>query len=84
MRYQEVIVSIRNKEKMRTYIAYFRDLIFRIEEEVPEVGAYLYIYKEHKCIYDSLQNDIAACKDLAFEEYDVPLNHWVEHPHDEI
>ncbi len=66
------------KKRMRTYIASFDNFLFKIEEEVSDVGAYLYIYKNHKCIYDSLQNDIATCKELALEEYGVSLSYWVE------
>ena len=51
-------------------------LVFKIEEDYPEVGAYLYIYQNGKCIKDSLQNDVTLCKELAFEEYGVPLGSW--------
>ena len=50
---------------------------FRIEEDYPEVGSYLYIFEDEKCIKDYLQNDIEVCKKLAFEDYGVPLDRWV-------
>ena len=58
--------------------AEYNGLFFKIEEDLPEVGAYLYIYKNKKCIKDFLQNNIDICKDLAFEEYKVPLDKWSE------
>lgn len=51
-------------------------LEFIIEEDLPEVGAYLYVFKDGKCIKDYLQNDIDICKTQAFEEYGIPLNEW--------
>jgi hypothetical protein len=49
---------------------------FRIEEDNPEVGTYLYIYDGNKCIKDYLQNDIETCKQVALEDYEVPLDKW--------
>lgn len=51
---------------------------YKIEEDLPEVGFYLYVYENGKCIRDFLQNDIATCKQVAFEEYEVPINDWQE------
>lgn len=53
------------------------NLVFKIEEDYPEVGVYLYVYENGNCIRDFLQNDINTCKDLAYEEYRVPLDKWV-------
>ena len=50
---------------------------YRIEEDYPEVGSYLYVYEEEKCIKDYLQDDIATCKQIAFKDYKVPLDKWV-------
>lgn len=49
---------------------------FKIEEDYPEVGAYLYVYEGEKCVKDYLQNDIEACKEIAFEDFKVPLDKW--------
>jgi hypothetical protein len=49
---------------------------FTIEEDLPDIGVYLYVFSKGKCIKDSLQNDIDACKEFALEEYGVPLNTW--------
>ena len=51
---------------------------FKIEEDYPEVGVYLYVYDDGKCINDYLQNDIKTCKELALENFGVPLCSWKE------
>ena len=50
---------------------------FKIEEDYPEVGVYLYVYEDGRCIKDYLQNDIDTCKSLALEEYNVPVDSWI-------
>lgn len=56
----------------------FKGVLFKIEEDHPEVGAYLYLYKDGKCIKDFLQNDIENCKQFALDEYGVPKEIWKE------
>ncbi len=56
----------------------YKGKIFKIEEDYPEVGVYLYIYEGEKCTNDYLQNDINTCKKLALEDYGVPLCSWKE------
>ena len=63
----------------------FRKLIFKsdtnrfiIEEDFPEVGAYLYVYDGDKCIYDSVQENIQSCKQVAFDEFSIPMDKWQE------
>ncbi len=51
---------------------------FRIEEDYPNVGAYLYVYKNENCVQDFLQNSISACREVALEEYGVALDKWQE------
>ena len=51
---------------------------FRIEEDFPDVGVYLYVYNDGICIVDDLQNDIETCKQIAFEDFQVPFNNWVQ------
>lgn len=51
---------------------------FRIEEDYPEVGTYLYVYEGEQCVKDYLQNDIEICKQIAFEYFGVPLDKWLE------
>jgi hypothetical protein len=50
--------------------------IFRIEEDYPEVGAYLYVINKGKCIKDFLQNSVETCKCFALEEYGIPIEDW--------
>ena len=50
--------------------------VFRIEEDYPEVGAYLYIIENGKCLKDYLQDSIEVCKSLALEEYGIPVDSW--------
>ena len=50
--------------------------IFRIEEDFPDVGAYLYIYEKNKCIYDFLQNNVEDCIEFALEKFKLPVHLW--------
>lgn len=65
-------------ENFKVYEAECGGLKLRIEEDYPEVGAYLYVFKGDKCIKDFLQNNVSDCKELALEEYKVPINQWQE------
>jgi hypothetical protein len=49
---------------------------FKIVPDKPEVGVYLYVYDDGRCVRDELQNDVQTCKDVAFEEYGVPRDAW--------
>jgi hypothetical protein len=51
---------------------------FRIVEDNPDVGAYLYVFEEDKCVFDYLQKDVDTCKALALEEFAVELDSWIE------
>jgi len=51
---------------------------YRIEEDFPEVGAYLYVFEGGKCTRDYLQNSILDCKEIALEYFGVPVNNWIE------
>lgn len=51
---------------------------FEIEEDHPEVGAYLYVYEGTVCVNDCLQNDIETCKQIAYEYYKIPIDNWRE------
>ena len=65
------------KDKFDIYESLQGNRIFKIEEDYPEVGVYLYVYENGYCVKDYLQNDIDTCKALALEEYNVPLDSWV-------
>ncbi len=50
---------------------------FSIEEDYSEVGSYLYVFENDRCVRDFLQDDVETCKLIAFEEYGVPLDKWI-------
>lgn len=64
--------------EFKIFEAICNEMRFRIEEDYPKVGAYLYIYKNEYCVRDDLQNSIKDCMEIALEEYGVSLSHWVE------
>jgi hypothetical protein len=63
---------------MNYYETAYHGKLFRIEEDYPEVGAYLYVYENGKCVYDYLQNSIKDCMEFAVEQFGVPINSWNE------
>ena len=58
------------------YQALYNDKKFIIEDDVPEIGTYLYIFKDEICIKDYLQNNVKECKKFALREYGVPADAW--------
>lgn len=58
--------------------AIYNEMRFRIEEDYPEVGAYLYVYKNDDCVMDYLQNNVKDCIDIALLDYGVPIIQWKE------
>ena len=62
--------------EFKIYEAAQNDTVFRIEEDHPEIGAYLYIVQNGECIKDYLQNSIDICKTIALDEYGVSLDSW--------
>jgi hypothetical protein len=62
----------------KIFEAKYNDKVFRIEEDYPAVGSYLYVYENGKCVKDYLQNSFSECMDFASEEFGVPLEMWVE------
>lgn len=75
--------NIKIKMDFKVFEAEHNNLFFRIEEDLPEVGVYLHVYEKGNCIRDFLQNDIDTCKDLAYQEYKVPLNKWIKKEREE-
>lgn len=65
-----------NKKSFQILKATNNDLEFIIEEDLPDVGFYLYVYKSNECIFDSLQDSSENCIEIAFELYGVPFNKW--------
>jgi len=62
----------------KTLEAEHKGMKFKIEEDTPQVGSYLYVYEADVCIKDYLQNSIAICKHVALENYGVPIDGWTE------
>ena len=62
--------------KFKKFVSMYGNKKFIIDEDLPEVGAYLYVYDGDKCVYDCLQDNIELCKEVAHEEYQVPLDSW--------
>lgn len=53
------------------------EVLLVIEEDLPDVGAYLYVYNQRKeCTADYLQDDVNACKDMAYTLYGVTDEEW--------
>ncbi len=50
--------------EFKIFEAKHNNLVFKIEEDYHEVGAYLYVYEAGNCIKDFLQNDIYTCKNF--------------------
>jgi hypothetical protein len=68
----------KNLLAMKYYETEYHSRVFRIEEESPEVGAYLFVYENSKCVYDYLQNSVEDCVEFAAEEFSVPIDSWNE------
>ena len=62
----------------KKFKAQYGEFTFLIEEDFPEVGAYMYISKGGKGFRDELQNNVNICKEQAYEEYGVPSDAWEE------
>ena len=62
----------------RRYKAEFNNRTFVIEEDLPEVGWYLYVYEGTKCTHDYLQDTKAIAMSQAEEDFGVPLAGWIE------
>ncbi|MCG8340595.1 MAG: hypothetical protein MI674_05000 [Cytophagales bacterium] len=62
----------------KKFKARHKDFTFLIEEDFPEVGAYMYIEKSGKGFRDELQDNVDMCKEQAYEDYGVPLDAWEE------
>lgn len=55
----------------------FGDKRFKIQEDLADVGWYLYVYdKNDKCVSDYLQDNLKSAIDFAFEEFQIPKVCW--------
>jgi hypothetical protein len=73
-----LMIKRKKMEKFRKLKSVFGNLEFKIEEDNPEVGWYLYVYKNNHCIADYLQDTLEKAKEFAEEKYNVPYNSWEE------
>ena len=64
--------------EFRKFKAKHDEFSILIEEDFPEVGWYMYIYKNGKGFRDELQDSIEICKKRAYREYGIPLEGWEE------
>ena len=64
--------------KFKCFEAHLGEFQFKIEEDLPGVGWYLYVYKNGVGVADHLQDTLEFVKEDAFEEYGVPLTAWVQ------
>jgi len=60
----------------KTFTAQYNGLTFKMEEDYPEVGVYMYVFQGENCIEDILQDTIDLCKEVALEKYGVPIDVW--------
>jgi len=65
-------------ECFKSFVATSGGFTFKIEENLPDVGFYLYVFKNGKCIRDDDQDTLQACKEVALEMYGVPMDAWRE------
>ena len=49
---------------------------FKIVEDDPDIGWYLYVFQNGNSVYDSLQDDIDTLKEIALEKFSCPLSNW--------
>lgn len=64
--------------EFKKYKKISNNFIFIIDEDLPEVGATLYILKDKKVVEDHLQDSIQMCKDYAFDYFNVSYDNWEE------
>jgi hypothetical protein len=64
--------------KFKTLETVWKKISYKIEEDLPEIGVYLYGYEGGICIFDYLQDSIDECIKFAFEEFGVPIDSWYE------
>ena len=58
--------------------AYWNESRFVLAPDDPEVGCYLYVYKDGECERDFLQDTEILAMEQAAEDYDVAFSLWRE------
>ncbi len=67
-----------NSMAFKVFEADYKGIKCIIEEDLPDVGVYLYFYKNGKCFRDDLQNSISICIKIANEDFQIPYDCWVQ------
>ncbi len=65
------------KMQFKVFKAEHEGLRFEIEEDLPLVGAYLYVFEGENVLFDFLSENIDACRQVALEDFGVPIDSWV-------
>ncbi len=65
------------KMLFKVFKAEYESLRFEIEEDLPLVGAYLYVFEGENVLFDFLSETIDACRQVALEDFGVPNDAWV-------
>jgi hypothetical protein len=63
--------------EFKVFESFFGALRFKIVEDLPGVGADIYVYEDDKCVRDDHQDTILMCMEFAQEYFEVPLDSWV-------
>jgi len=73
------VIKKRKKVQFKKYQCEFKKRRFVIEEGLPEVGWYIYVFdKSGNCIADHLQDKFEIAVEFAEEEFQVPKENWKE------
>ncbi|MFK7981855.1 MAG: hypothetical protein AB8G86_17875 [Saprospiraceae bacterium] len=63
----------------KKYQCKFKEKTYIIEEDLPEVGWYFYVFdKSGKCIADYLQDSYKIIIEFAEENFQIPKENWKE------
>jgi hypothetical protein len=64
----------------KRWVAEYCGVACEIEEDKPDIGAYLYVFLPDGTSYGELQNSVPDCLQNAEEEYGITLNCWRKAP----
>lgn len=73
------IISLMSSDSEKYFLkikASFEDYTCIIEEDLPDIGYYLYVMKNGENIADHLQDTLELAKQEALEMYNIPLSAW--------
>lgn len=67
------------EKKYKKHIAYYKGFTYRIEEDLPDVGWYLYRDDENgDNTHDYLQDNLEIAVSFAESEFGIPKENWDE------